>query len=152
MDKLNVTRLCAHKRHTGLLMLVLAFASTEAVAIEVKPGKWGINSETTTPMSTQPVSQYMEECVEESFDPVAEMMEQGQAQQCTISDVKDSANQIDASLQCTMPGIGSVQGNMSFIVNGSSGTGEMHMSMNLGGQLLQMSTKWSGQYLGASCS
>lgn len=123
-----------------------------AVAIEVKPGKWAISSETTTPMSTAPVVQQMEECVEDTFDPVAEMVDQGQAQQCTISNIQDSANQLDADLQCNMPGVGMVEGEMSFVVNDTSGTGVLNMSMNLGGQLLQMSTKWSGEYLGASCS
>lgn len=123
-----------------------------ANAIEVKPGKWAVTSETVTPMSTQPVIQQMEECVEEDFDPVAEMVDQGAAQQCTITNVRDSANQLDADLQCNMPGVGSVQGEMSFVVNGSSGTGILNLSMNLAGQLLQMSTKWSGEYLGASCN
>ena len=135
-----------------IVMLVLAFSAAHSGAIEVKPGKWGVNSETTTPMSTQPVSQYMEECVEESFDPVAEMIDQGQAQQCTITNIQDSTNQLDADLQCTMPGVGTVEGKMSFVVNEGSGTGAMNLSMSLGGQLLQMSTKWSGEYLGASCS
>jgi hypothetical protein len=146
----------AHSNKTPIrgfmLLLAATFAAAESGAIEVKPGKWGVNSETTTPMSTQPVSQYLEECVDESFDPVAEMVDQGTAQQCTITNIQDSDNKLDADLQCTMPGVGTVQGKMSFVVNDTSGTGVMNMSMNLGGQLLQMSTKWSGEYLGASCS
>ena len=134
-----------------MLLLTTAFIGADAGAIEVKPGKWGVNSETVTPMSTQPVSQYMEECVEETFDPVAEMVDQGNAQQCTITNIQDGANQLDADLQCNMPGVGSVKGKMSFVVNDSAGTGVLNLSMNLGGQLLQMSTKWSGEYLGASC-
>ncbi len=141
-------------RSTRLVCMALCSICfvTTAQAIEVKPGKWAVNSETTTPMSTEPMKQSLEECVDESFDPVAEMMDQGAAQQCTITNIQDSANQLDADLQCNMPGVGTVQGEMSFSVNGDSGTGAMNMSMNLGGQVLQMSTKWSGEYLGESCS
>lgn len=121
-------------------------------AIEVKPGKWAVSSETVTPMSSQPVIQQLEECVDENFDPVAEMVDQGAAQQCTISNVQESANQIGADLQCNMPGIGVVQGDMSFVVNDTSGTGSLNLSMNLAGQVLSMSTKWRGEYLGASCN
>ncbi|MES2626783.1 MAG: DUF3617 family protein [Pseudomonadota bacterium] len=144
------------QKKTSLCSVVLLLAAglfgADAGAIEVKPGKWAVNSITTTPMSTQPVNNYMEECVEEAFDPVAEMVKQGEAQQCTITNVQDSANQLDADLQCTMPGVGSVQGKMSFIVNDSAGTGQLNMSMNLGGQVLQMSTSWTGEYLGESCN
>jgi hypothetical protein len=133
----------------SVLLCAAAFCAIEAGAIEVKPGKWAVNSETMTPMSTQPVSQYMEECVDETFDPVAEMVDQGAAQQCTLTNIQDSGNQLDADLQCNMPGLGVVQGDMSFVVHDSSGTGQLDLSMNLGGQLLQMSTKWSGEYLGA---
>ncbi len=132
-----------------VFLCTAAFIAVEASAIDVKPGKWAVNSETMTPMSTQPVSQYMEECVDETFDPVAEMVGQGAAQQCTITNIQDTGNQIDADLQCNMPGVGSVQGDMTFVVNDNSGTGRLNLSMNLGGQLLQMSTKWSGEYLGA---
>jgi hypothetical protein len=130
---------------------VLSCIAATAVAIEVKPGKWAVNSETVTPMSTQPVIQQLEECVDENFDPVAEMVDQGAAQQCTVSNIQDSSNQLDADLQCNMPGVGVVQGKMSFVVNDTAGTGVLNLSMNLAGQVLQMSTKWSGQYVGASC-
>jgi hypothetical protein len=135
----------------ALACAAVCIANT-AAAIEVKPGKWAVTSETVTPMSTQPAVQQMEECVEENFDPVAEMVNQGAAQQCTISNVQDSQNQLDADLRCDIPGIGSVQGAMSFVVNGTSGTGILNMSMNMAGQVLQMSTNWSGEYLGASCN
>ncbi len=123
-----------------------------AGAIEVKPGKWSVVSETITPMSTQPAIQQMEECVEETFDPVAEMVDQGAAQQCTITNIQDSSNQLNADLQCNMPGVGTVQGKMSFVVNGTAGTGNLNLSMNLAGQVLQMTTKWSGEYVGESCN
>jgi len=134
-----------------LLICAAGCFTAGAGAVEVKPGRWAISSETVTPMSTQPVIQQMEECVEEDFDPVAEMVDQGAAQQCTISNIQDSSNQIDADLQCNMPGVGAVQGDMSFVVNDTSGTGLLNMSMNLGGQVLRMSTTWKGEYLGA-CS
>ena len=148
-SRAHVNRLVARR---FMLVLAAAFMAAETQAIEVKPGKWGVNSETTTPMSTQPATQYLEECVDEAFDPVAEMVDQGAAQQCTITNIQDSSNQLNADLQCNMPGIGTVQGKMSFVVNDTAGTGLLNMSMTLGGQLLQMSTKWSGEYLGPSCS
>jgi hypothetical protein len=137
---------------SAVLACVAVCIAPAVEAVEVKAGKWAINSETVTPMSSQPVVQQMEECVAEDFDPVAEMVDQGAAQQCTVSNVQDSQNQLDADLQCDMPGIGTVQGKMSFVVNDTSGTGILNLSMNLAGQVLQMSTKWSGEYLGASCN
>ena len=136
----------------SVLFCAASLVAASAGAIEVRPGKWAVTSETTTPMSAQPMKQSLEECVDESFDPVAEMMEQGAAQQCSITNVRDSSTRLDADVQCTMPGVGTVQGQMSFIVNGMSGTGTMEMSMNLGGQVLRMNTKWSGEYIGESCS
>src|SRR5688572_22277523 len=93
-----------HSKRSSRYAIVLVCAASciaaAAGAIEVKPGKWAVSSETITPMSTQPVIQQMEECVEETFDPVAEMVDQGAAQQCTITNVQDSANQLNADLQC----------------------------------------------------
>jgi hypothetical protein len=146
----------SRSRRTSISAVVIACAAgciaAAAGAIEVKPGKWAVNSETITPLSTQPVIQQMEECVDETFDPVAEMVNQGAAQQCTISNIQDSSNQLNADLQCNMPGVGTVQGKMSFIVNDSAGTGNLNLSMNVGGQVLQMTTKWSGAYVGESCN
>lgn len=130
------------------LMLGLAVAAAPAGALEMPPGKWGITSETITPMAPAPVTDYTEDCVQDDFDPVS-LMQSEMAQECQLTTNTDTATELDADLQCAMPGAGTVQGKLLFTVDGNSATGQMNMSINVGGQVMEMSSKWSGELLGA---
>jgi len=145
-------RISLQRNSAFVAVLGLALVSASAFSLELKPGKWGITSETASPMSAEPASQYSEECIEDgNFDPLAEMMQSGMAQQCKLTTHTNSATTLDADLDCAIPGAGSMTGKITFNVAGESASGGMNMSMDMGGQQLQMSSKWNGKYLGA-CS
>lgn len=130
------------------IALGLLLTATSAGALEIPAGKWGITSETTSPMSPQPRTQYTEECMVEGTDPFA-MMNAEMAQQCKLTTTSDTDSEMQADLQCTMPGAGTMQGKITFRLDGNNSSGEMLMTMNMGGQTMQMSSKWSGERLGA---
>ena len=71
-------RISLQRNSAFVAVLGLALVSASAFSLELKPGKWGITSETASPMSAEPASQYSEEFIEDgNFDPLAEMMQSG---------------------------------------------------------------------------
>lgn len=132
------------------LLALMVWYAPFASGIELKPGKWGVTTTNVSPMSSQPVEQYIENCVAEtSFNPIEEMMDQGMSSMCEVTVNSDSANNLDADLTCNMQGAGTMNGKLEFTVAGESASGAMDMSMSFNGQTMSMTSKWEASYLGA---
>jgi hypothetical protein len=134
------------------LLCGFALTAIPAGALEMPPGRWAINSETIAPMAPEPIVEYTEDCIEDNFDPVS-LIQAEMTEQCAITTNIDTATELDADLQCAIPGApagsGTVLGKLLFSVDGDNARGQMNMSINMGGQVMEMSSKWSAQRLGA---
>lgn len=136
-----------------LLLALTVLISTgihSAQALEIKNGKWGITTEVNVPMSAEPIVEYMEECMEGDFDPMAELLEQD-ITVCEILSSQDSDNLLEMTMQCTIADAGTMKGEMFFEVFGDTANGRVDMTMDFGGMTMNMDSTWSGEYLGA-CS
>jgi|GEM_PF-963925 Protein of unknown function (DUF3617). len=136
--------------HT-LLVLVLPFATlaSNLQALELPAGKWGMNSETLTPMATTPITDYSEECIEEDFDPVQMLADSEVSERCEITPTTNTATEFASDLSCNVGQGGTSTGTMRITVNGEEASGEMQMSIAVNGQVMQLSNKWTGRRLGA---
>lgn len=132
-----------------LLLGALVLCSGTTLALDMKPGKWGTTSTVETPMAPEPVVEYSEECVEEGFDPVQDILDEGMGGQCDVTLNEDSSTVVDADMACEIPGAGPMTGNLHFTVNGDNASGSMLMSMNMGGQTMDTTVEFEAEYLGA---
>lgn len=128
--------------------ILIAIGMNSAQALEIKEGKWGITTEFTMPMASTPRVEYTEDCIEEGFDPVAEMLDGG-IEGCEIVPSQDSATMLDVTMQCVIPNAGTMNGKILFLVKGDTASGQVDMEMDMGGMTMNISGTWNGEYLGA---
>ncbi len=134
-------------RWLALALAVTAPASAGATALDVEPGSWEMSSTTTNPMSGQPQTFTVTECVSaESMDPETFLKN---AQGCSLSDVQTSSSAMSWTMTCGGPA-GSMTGraNIRTSAGGKQVNGTMKMTMDVGGQAMELSTAWAGRWVG----
>ncbi len=134
---------------SSAVVSLLATASVSASTLQLPTGKWEIRTETTNPMVSQPQVETEFECIEDgSFDPTTEFMEEGQ---CVVTEKEESENKVAWAFECSGQGMPSSSGIGNFQVNGKTATGEMKISMSMGGQTMKMSTRWEARHISKHC-
>jgi hypothetical protein len=135
---------------TFLTLTLLNLSIAPAVqALEIPAGKWGMNSETLTPMSAEPIKEYNEECIEEDFDPAQMLANSDLGTQCQVLPTVDTDSEFNSNISCDMGQAGSSAGTMRITVDGNEARGEMQMSIAVAGQVMEMRNTWTGERLGA---
>jgi len=119
-------------------------------ALEIRTGKWQVETEIQNSVSPQPQYQSSVECItESSFDPAQAMLQDGQ---CTVTDRNESANSISWRFECGGGGDVPVSsGTGRFVSNGEAASGDMQMSMEFNGQTMTMTNNWKGQLISDTC-
>jgi hypothetical protein len=138
-------------RHLTLSAFALlgTLAALDTQALEMPAGKWSMTSETLTPMAAEPMTSSNEECITEGFDPAEMLTKSNLGRQCKLTPTTDTATEFAADMACDMGGTDTAQGKMRVTLDGEQASGEMQLTVNMAGQALQMSNKWTGQRLGA---
>lgn len=127
----------------GLVLLGLPAAADEAFLVE--PGKWAFESTTQGSMNPEPKTQTSTECITDS-EITPEQFTQGMSD-CILSDVVVAAANMSWTMVCQTPG-GQMQGNAEFTSTGSAVEGTMNMTMQFGGQSMQIQNTWQGTHIG----
>lgn len=134
-----------------LIPFVCAFAvvaaSAQAPKRPQKPGKWQVTMEMDMPgmpMKMKPITQ--EVCVteEELADPQKSVPSDPKSD-CKVGDYKVQGNTVTWSMECPAQ---KTRGTGEFTYTGESYTGTM--KMDAAGR--QMTTKYTGKWLGATCT
>ena len=126
----------------------MAFFGLPAAADEaflVEPGKWAFKSTTQGSMNPEHKTQTSTECITDS-EITPEQFTQGMPD-CTLSDVVVAAANMSWTMICQGPG-GQMQGNAEFTSTGSAVEGTMNMTMQFGGQSMQIQNTWQGTRTG----
>ena len=132
------------------ILVALFLISQGAVALDLKVGKWSFTSTTAMPMMA-PMVETTEECIEEGYDALAEikngLVEGGM--QCDVSITVDTATELNGALSCEILGAGSMDGTLKFVAQGDTASSSLLMSMDMGGQALNISSESTARYIGA---
>lgn len=126
---------------------LLAPGAAGAAALDVEPGSWEMSSTTTNPMTGEPQTLTVTECVSaQSMDP--ETFLKG-AQGCSLSDVQTGSSAMSWTMTCQAPG-GHMTGRANIRTSGGGKqvNGTMKMKMDVGGQSMELSTAWKGRWVG----
>ncbi len=129
------------------VLSLLSTGQARAAALDVEPGSWEMSSTTSNPMTGQPQTFTVTECVSaESMDP--ESFLKG-AQGCSLSDVQSNSSAMSWTMTCQAPG-GQMTGraNIETSGGGKQVNGTMKMTMDVGGQSMELSTAWTGRWVG----
>ena len=131
---------------TALLIIGLcaAPAITLADSLPIESGLWSMTSTTTNPF-TGTQTDTSQECVkEDEFNPKTFLKDM---EGCELTNNKVSGNQLDFTMQCNIQGmVGTVNG--AFISDGDQASGQTVISVNMGGQSMQIQTEFSGNRIG----
>ena len=119
-----------------------------AKGVNIKPGKWEFKTTVNSPMMPDAQVRTDTRCItveEANSDPLATLVEKGG---CKILSRKESGNTIEFEVECG-GGMGNkVRGKGHFTANGTTATGKMEMTMNMGGQSMTMKQEWDGKRIG----
>ncbi len=118
-----------------------------AEGIKMEKGMWEMTSTTSAPMFPEPRVATKTECIEKSEFGVSDLIRK-QDDQCSITESSVNGNSLSWKMECDMQGGGKGSGGGRFTSNGSSGTGTMHMTMEIQGQTIKMETSWNGKRIG----
>ena len=133
-----------------LLTFALVLASSHASALQLETGKWEISTQSSNPMTGQPLNETTTECIEDSqFDPTVDLVDD---ESCTVTDKQESDDSVSWKMQCGgSDGMPVFSGEGTFTSNGTSAEGDMTMVMSMGGQTMEMSNHWSGNRISSEC-
>ena len=131
---------------TALAAFALA-ASAQTGGMNVEVGEWEMTSTTKNPVTGEPQSFSAKECVDQGQLGAESFLENSQG--CTVSDVQTSASSMRWNMSCstqggTMTGRGKIQSS----AGGKKVSGTMDMTASFGGQTMEISSEWSGRWLG----
>lgn len=134
---------------TLLISCLLVFLPTllSAEGLPIKPGLWEITSVSENSMMGSPRTRTFQQCMTEpELDPLSQMTEMDQ-EQCEMSSTV-SGNQLNYTMECTMPQAGTFSGQGTFISHGDTVTGAMEMQGTFDGQTIQMKVSSEGKHVG----
>ncbi len=133
-----------------LTIAILATLSTPALAagIPVEPGLWSITTTVNIPMMPAPQTMTVEECMaDEILDP-EEMSDDDLDPNCDYTLDTLDGNTMAWSIDCPVEGGGQMQAEWTATSNGDSVEGEGKMTMEMQGQVMNMSMSWVGERIG----
>ena len=134
-----------------LVTAILATLSTHALAagLSVEPGLWSITTTVSIPMMPAPQTMTVEECMaDEILDP-EEMSDGDLDPNCDyVLDTLDG-NTMAWSIDCPVEGGGQMHAEWTATSNGDSVEGQGEMTMEMQGQVMNMSMSWVGERIGA---
>ena len=131
------------------MIVIAALATPLAVSaadgISIDPGMWEYTTTMTLSMMPQPIVKSRQECFTEShFDAQALSKDSD----CTVQDYQVDGNTMTFTMVCPGPE-GPTVGQGRYTSAGSSGTGEMAMTMTVNGAPHSMKMNWQGKRIGA---
>ena len=129
-----------------ILCITLMSPTFATDSIQMEPGMWEMTSTVSMPMLPEPRVATKTECVDKSEFSVDDLMKENKGE-CSITESQVNGNSLTWSMRCEMQG-GTGIGGGQFISNGNSGSGNMHMSMEVQGQTFKMETSWQGRRIG----
>ncbi len=127
----------------------LLFANVvSAESMNIKPGKWQYKITSRSPM--MPDAQVMTDtkCItaeEAKSDPLTTLLEDNV---CKVLSKEQSGNTIKFELECEAGMGNKMRGNGVFTANGTTASGKMEMTMNMGDQSMKMTQEWEGKRIG----
>ncbi|MDR2212274.1 MAG: DUF3617 domain-containing protein [Pseudomonadales bacterium] len=140
-------------RRLPLIFLALtgALAVSGVQALTLPAGKWALDLEVTSPDTPAPVQQHSEECYAEdlTLDPISILEQDGMNRFCEITPTTDNASEFIADIACDLGADTSGQGSLRMTLNGDQTTSDMQMTMNMGGHIVEFSSKSTGRRVGA---
>lgn len=128
-----------------VLTLGLLVLPGYAGALQIEPGKWELTTTATNPMSPQPQTQVLFQCMTD-----AEMSPDGfmdDAEGCTMTNVVSTDDTMKWDMLCDMDG-GQATGQAEFTSTGKTANGRMQITMEFNGQQMQFQRTWDGQHVG----
>jgi hypothetical protein len=122
---------------------VLAIPALNAETLSITPGKWRMETVTTSSMAPQPQTETEIECIEETgWDPVKDLADGGD---CQLSNVNQTSTSFSANMSCQMaPGMPPMTGSMEYTTSGTTMSGKYSAKM---GQYAMQGTS-TGERLG----
>ena len=128
--------------------LAVVLATPPAVSASeftVPAGKWRTTVTTSNPFLPAPMTNTRTECRQETaFDP-SEMMKQ--ATDCTVRDQRIDGNLLTFTMECRADG-GALTGKGRYRLDGDRMEGGMDMTMDVGGQAMNINLTFTGERLG----
>lgn len=129
----------------AVLTLGLLVLPGYAAAIQIEPGKWELTTTATNPMSPQPQTEMLYQCMTDAqMSPEGFM---GDADGCTTSNVVSTDETMKWDMICDMDGA-QATGQAEFNSTGTSANGRMQITMEFNGQQMQFQRTWDGQRVG----
>ena len=134
----------------ALLLILLAAASLPLVAQTVEPGQWEFASTLTSPGLPRPHSATITQCIspEDAADPTR-FTARNQAEGCEVTPGSRTGDSYTWTVVCAKQGLRGA-GKLRF--GGATIESEMQMTMDQGGQKMEMLSKTSGRRLGPCTS
>lgn len=128
-----------------VVMLGLLVLPVYVGALQIEPGKWEMTTTAINPMSPQPRTDVIIQCMTD-----AEMSPEGfmvDAQECTTSNVVSTDEVMKWDMACDMDGT-LANGNAEFNSTGTTANGHMQITMEFNGQQMKLERTWDGQRIG----
>lgn len=125
-----------------LLVMTSGFAAW-AGGVPITPGLWKVKTQNSM-LGTEEVG---EQCMQnEVFDPVSML---GKEDGCDISNETVVGNTVDYDLTCMDDTKqGRADGHFSFTIDGDQGSGKIDMTLNVGGQSMDITYKMDAERIG----
>lgn len=129
-----------------LLTFLLAAASLPLAAQTMEPGEWQFNSTMTSPALPKPQTATITQCISQAdaADPTRFTGRDGSAD-CQVTPGSQTADSYSWTMVCAKQGMRGA-GKLRF--GRTTLESEMQMTMDLGGQKMEMLSKTSGRRLG----
>jgi hypothetical protein len=129
---------------TGMTLAVMTSSFTAwADGVPITPGLWKVKTQNSM-LGTEEVG---EQCMrDEVFDPVSML---GKEEGCDITNETVAGNTVDYDLTCMDDTKqGRADGHFSFTIDGDQGSGKIDMTLNVGGQSMDITYKMDAERIG----
>ena len=130
------------------LTLLVAPVAARADAIPVEPGLWEMTSTVNMPMLPQPKVSTRTDCIEEEEISMDDVGGEDMGPECSFETAQADASTMQWSFTCPMEGGGTSQGEWQATSFGDRVTGSGKVSMEMQGQVMEMTLSWEGKRIG----
>ena len=130
------------------LTLLVAPVAARADAIPVEPGLWEMTSTVNMPMLPQPKVSTRTDCIEEEEISMDDVGGEDMGPECSFETAQADESTLQWSFTCPMEGGGTSHGEWQATSFGDRVTGSGKVSMEMQGQVMEMTLSWEGKRIG----
>ena len=130
------------------LSLLVAPVAARADAIPVEPGLWEMTSTVNMPMLPQPKVSTRTDCIEEEEISMDDVGGEDMGPECSFETAQADESTLQWSFTCPMEGGGTSHGEWQATSFGDRVTGSGKVSMEMQGQVMEMTLSWEGKRIG----